>query len=134
MAAQGKDFETVRQTIHKACLLRKSDLSFLKDAFRLALECDLSDLVIEHYEGLDEVMKNNDRLRFNFITALGNTGKEAAAYELLMENGGLEVDDLRECDGSIEDLWQKLHNFLYPDSMEKTPYVFHFNSFDATDK
>lgn len=134
VSVQGKDFETAKQALSKACDLRKSDLSFLKDGLRLALECDSSDLVIKVYESLDETLKNDGRLKFNYITALGNTGNEAKAYELLTENGGLELADLRECDGGVGTLWQKLHNSLYPDSVEKIPYIFHFNAFDSTDK
>lgn len=134
VSVQDKDSETARQILHKACLLRKSDLSFLKDAFRLALECDSSDLIIEIYESLDESLKKDGRLRFNYITALENTGNEKKAFELLTENDGLELADLRECDGGVGTLWQKLHNNLYPDCAEKTPYVFHFNAFDASDK
>lgn len=134
LSVQKKDFETATLSLEKACLLRKSDLSFLKDGFRLALDCNASDLIIRIYESLDETLKTDERLKFCYITALRNIGKNEKAFALLTENGGLELADLRECDGGIGTLWQKLHNNLYPDSVEKTPYVFHFNAFDATDK
>ena len=134
ISVQEKDTDSAMHYLKKACVLRKTDLSFLKDGFRLADECKDYSLIIQMYDGLDEMFKKNDRLKYYYITALGNTGKVREAFDLLNENGGLELADLRECDGGIGTLWQTLHNKLYPGHIEKTPSVFHFNSFDANDR
>ncbi len=120
------------KTLKKACLIRKEDISFLKDSFRLALDRKDYSLIIEVYESLSDTLKEDGRLQFYYITALGHTDQVEKAYALLTQGDGLELADLRECDGGIGELWQFLHTKLFPDSTEKIPSVFHFNAFDTT--
>lgn len=50
------------------------------------------------------------------------------SFGLLMENGGLVIDDIREVEDSIAQLWQDMCHELDKDNSE-VPYIFDFKAF-----
>lgn len=60
---------------------------------------------------------------------LANIGEEEKAFELLTANGGLVIDDLRECNSSIGVLWKQLYLALHDETDVTIPERYQFNSF-----
>ncbi|MDD3139034.1 MAG: DUF5107 domain-containing protein [Lachnospiraceae bacterium] len=123
-----KKYGNAVEQIRKGLAFRKEDLSYLKETFRFLLLGEAFHEVIRIYRTLSEEMQKDSRLLFGYITALYKTGEGKWAYELLMENGGLELEDIREGEDSIGQLWKSMHDDLYGKE-EEIPYFFQFNSF-----
>ena len=92
--------------------LRMRDLSYVKEGFRLQVMNGGYEMVIELWEELGESVRNEGRIRFYHIQALTGCGRYEEAYRLLMENGGLQVDDIREGEVSLAELWKTLRDRL----------------------
>lgn len=92
--------------------LRMHDLSYVKEGFRLQVMNGGYEMVIELWEELGESVRNEGRIRFYHIQALTGCGRYEEAYRLLMENGGLQVDDIREGEVSLAELWKTLRDRL----------------------
>ena len=60
----------------------------------------------------DEEEKKAGKLRYYYISALYHTGKAKEALELLEENGGLEIPDIREGEDSIAQLYLDIQKTL----------------------
>ena len=109
---------------------RKSDIQYLKVAASILLKSGAFIDWLNLYEELDGNVKENPRLSFDYITALSKVGKAKEAFEILNKKDYMFLDDLRECEGSIEDLWQELHLALYGREGIVPPNL-HFISGDA---
>lgn len=104
-------------------------LSYTKDVFKLLNDCGAYGEMKELYSGLPDNIAEEGRIRFYYIIALKELGEFDQAYELLMRDGGLIVEDIREGEDAIGTLWQELYRKLYPEGQEKIPHVFCFKSF-----
>lgn len=62
--------------------------------------------------GLRRRRKEGGKLRYYYISALYHTGKAKEALELLEENGGLEIPDIREGEDSIAQLYLDIQKTL----------------------
>jgi len=109
--------------------LCRNSLSYAKDVFKLLNNCGAYGEMKELYLGLPDPIVREGRIRLYYIIALKELGEFDQAYELLMENGGLIVEDIREGEDSIGTLWQEIYRQLYPEGQEKLPHVFCFKSF-----
>ena len=82
---------------------------------------------LEIWPQLDESIRREGRMKFYYIQALAENGKNEEAYRILTENGGLRVDDIREGEISLSDMWKTLRNRLgYED--ESVPEQFDFTA------
>lgn len=106
--------------------MRREELSFVKENFRILLLNDGYAELIDQYEKLPEEIQKESRIVYDYVTALAETGKKQLAYELLCKDGGLVVDDIREGE-TIGDIWQKLHKEIYGVDAA-VPYVFDFTT------
>ena len=105
--------------------LRMHDLSYVKEGFRLLVINGGYEKVIEIRQELEEPIRNEGRIRFYHIQALTGRGRYEEAYRLLMENGGLRVDDIREVEVSLAELWKTLRDRLgYEDTEIPEPFDF----------
>lgn len=95
--------------MEKGIQMRKRDLSYLKDGFKLLLEAEAFSVLCHLYEQLEEKEKKNGRLKFGYICALHALGEDERAYHLLEEDGGLFVEDIREGEDSVAQLWSELY-------------------------
>lgn len=68
------------------------------------------------------------KLKFYYFSALHQTGEDEKAYRLLEENGGLVIDDIREGEDSIAQLWSELYESLHS-VKETVPYRYDFKAF-----
>ena len=107
----GHDTETV-QWIGEGLKLEHKNLSYLKDALKLLSYCKAWEEIIRWYEAFDEEEKKAGKLRYYYISALYHTGKAKEALELLEENGGLEIPDIREGEDSIAQLYLDIQKTL----------------------
>ena len=108
--------------------LQKEDKTYLKDGFKILFLCKDFKSICECYEMLCKELKNVGRLKFYFISALHELGENERAYELLEENGGLELEDVREGEDSITQLWCELHEALTGEIVE-VPHFYNFMAF-----
>ena len=82
-----------------------NDPTLIREGLQAMCEGGLYDSVIECYKALSENLKAIAMNKIYYITALLNTGHPEEAEALLMENGGLEVPQLREGEGSLSNLY-----------------------------
>lgn len=109
---QGK-YEKAKHCILKGMELRRADLSYVKEGFKLLLASGGYEELCTFYQAMNHEFQENYRLKFCFIKALSELGRAEKAYELIEENGGLVLDDVREGTDSLAELWSKLHEKIY---------------------
>ncbi|CQR47373.1 hypothetical protein BN1058_01684 [Paraliobacillus sp. PM-2] len=114
-------------SITKGIRMRKKDMSYLKEAFRILSICEGYEKTLELYQSLDEKEQNNSRLTFYYIFALYKKGQVQKAYDLLCADGGLVVEDIREGEIGIGELWRDMHKDLFGE-IKEIPYQFDFTA------
>lgn len=114
--------------IVKGMEMRRSDHSYLKEGFRILSLCGADQTLCDFYESMDTEEKNISKIRFYYISSMHRLGRDKEAYELLEENGGLEIEDIREGEDSVARLWSELHQSLYG-SAAKIPHRYNFKAY-----
>lgn len=71
--------------------------------------------------------REDGRIRLYYIQAPDKIGLVQKAYELLCGEGGLVVDDVREGESAVGELWQEIQRDLFGTESE-IPYRFDFRS------
>lgn len=127
LAKKGIKAEAVSQ-MQGALENHLSELSMVKDGLALLLKLEAYEEIIQIYKELPEDIKKESRIYFGYIRALAKTGEKKRAYELLMENDGLEIVDFRECECSMEEFWQELCQEVFGDADMPIPHKFNYNS------
>lgn len=107
--------------------LRMNDLSYVKEGFRLLIMNGGYEAVDKIRQELEESIRNEGRIMFYYIQALAGCGRDEEAYRLLTENGGLQVDDIREGEVSLAELWKTLRDRLGYEEKE-VPAQFDFTA------
>lgn len=120
--------EEAAEWIAKGVEMRREDTSYLKEAFKILSLCEAYDMTVRFFETLSGEQQKIGKLKFYYISALHQTGEEEKAYRLLEENGGLVIDDIREGEDSIAQLWSELHESLHS-VKETVPYKYDFKAF-----
>lgn len=105
--------------------LKREDLSYVKEVFRLLIMNRGFRELTELYQELDEELQKESRIRFFYIQALAEAGREKEAYRLLRADGGLVIDDIREGEDSLRELWRKIRA---AGGEEELPYEFDFTA------
>ena len=108
--------------------MRKEDVSYLKEGMKLLFQCESYETLKQIYEDLSENMRNVGKLKFLYISALHALGEDGRAYELPEENGGLEMEDIREGEDSIAQLWTELKESVTGERGE-VPYRYDFKAY-----
>lgn len=85
-----------------------NDPTYLKEALQTICDDGFYDSVIEILENLPQDLRKLPFCKICYIAALLNTGREEEAEALLMENGGMDVPQLREGERSLSELYIKL--------------------------
>lgn len=115
-------------SMQKGMDLRREDRSYLKEGFRLLYRCGGYEELITFYDGLSRNEQGISRLKFFYISALHELGYNQRAYELLEENGGLDLEDVREGEDSMAQLWTELHEVLFGEKSE-VPQKYDFKAY-----
>lgn len=105
-----------------------TDVSYLKEGFKILLFCREYERICSIYEQLGDSFKNIGKLKYYYISALHALGEDKKAYGLLEENGGLVVEDIREGEDSVAQLWDELYQSVYG-KRGKVPYKYNFRAF-----
>ena len=100
------------QAMAEGIRMRREDLSYLKEGFRLLARCSAWEEILALYPQLSETMRADGRLRFYECLSLSETGDAERALALLEEDGGLVPDDVREGETNLGGLWKKLQKEL----------------------
>ena len=115
---QDKECRTAVSYMVKGINLRKNDLAYMKDAFRILLEAEGYRELLDAYAGLADEIKEESRIRFGYLLALYHVGDAEKAYDFLREHEDYTLDDLRECDTALEELWVALETCLFGECRE----------------
>lgn len=108
--------------------LEREDVSYLKETFKLLHLCRADGEIVAAYGALAPAEQAISRLKFYFISAKARMGEIEEAYALLTEDGGLDVEDMREGEDSVGRLWSELHTALFGPG-GRVPYRFDFGAF-----
>lgn len=120
--------EEAAEWIVRGLEMKKEDKSYLKEGFRILSLCGAFEKIIQEYESLNREQQEIGKLRFYYLSALHKKGEDAKAYQMLEENGGLVMEDIREGEDSIAGLWSELYESLYS-AKEPVPYRYDFKAF-----
>lgn len=103
------------------------DVSYLKEGFRILSYCGCYETLCDFYETLTQEHKNIGKLRFLYISALHHLGRDEQAYTILEENGGLEIEDIRDGEDSIGELFREL-SYALTGEKRSVPHKYNFKS------
>lgn len=106
--------------------MRPSDLTYLKETFKILLLSEAYGELLDIYAGLSDDFRNESRIHFDSLIALARTGHEKEILDYLNQNR-IVLDDLRECEDSLGDLWMEVNEKVNKVS-EKVPSVYNYNS------
>lgn len=110
--------------IKRGLYMAESRVSYLKDGLKILSLCQEYKDVAEIYEEQDRELREVGKLKYYYIHALHMLGEDKKAYELLEENGGLVIDDIREGEDSVSQLWSELYESMYG---KKTPVPYRYD-------
>ncbi|MEG0228874.1 MAG: DUF5107 domain-containing protein [Lachnospiraceae bacterium] len=113
--------------IQSGLKFRKEDASYVKESFHILLLAKGYKELIKQYEKLSQTIRLESRIYYDYICALSKIGKTQKAFTLLCENENFEVEDLREGEDSISQLWNTLYTKLYQEE-GNLPDQFNFDS------
>ena len=114
--------------IIKGMEMRPLDVSYLKEGCRILFQCGEDEALCNIYEALDVKQQSVSKIRFYYISSLHRLGRDKEAFELLEENGGFEIEDIREGEDSVAQLWSALYRSLYGRDGE-VPHRYNFKAY-----
>ena len=85
--------------------MKSCDATLVREGLQAMCEGEYFKEVLECYEKLPADLQAIAMNKIFLITALLNLGRPEEAEAILMENGGLEVPQLREGEGSLSNLY-----------------------------
>lgn len=116
-----KRFPESAELIFQAGKLELNDKSFLKEVFKMLLGLGAYDKMLELSSLLDEKLLAFPLIKFMQAYALAYTGKIDQAEAVLLENGGLDIPDIREGENSTSGLY--LYIQQQKAKRDKIPFV-----------
>lgn len=119
--------EQAAWAMKKGMQLKMEEPSYLKEGFRILALCEANETMCSVYEKLRDTEKNIGKIKYYYILALHRLGQHEHALALLEENGGLAMDDVREGEDSMAQLWSELHEAVYGCTGE-IPHIFNFKA------
>ena len=115
--------------IFQAGTLDLNDKSFLKEVFKMLLGLEAYDKMFELSSLLKSEILSLPLMQFMHAYALAHTGKFDEAESILLENGGLDIPDIREGENSTSALYiyiqeqkAKHNNVPFDSKQVKVPF------------
>lgn len=99
--------------IREGLSLASSDISYVKDAFKILLICEHYQDILDIYEALDPEIQGNKRLQYGYCVALYKMGLNQKAWNLITADGGLILEDTREGQNVVADLYRLVSKALF---------------------
>lgn len=112
----------------KGLEMERKEVSFLKENMKLLYLCGAYQEIADFWEMQEKGVQEIGKLKFYYVSALHKLGEDRKAYEILEENGGLVIDDIREGEDSIAQLWSELYENLFG-VKALVPYRYDFKAF-----
>lgn len=104
--------------------LRTEDLSYLKEGFRILFLNEAFDSLCDFYDHLGKPAREIGKLKYYRASAAARLGQYKKALSLLEDDGGIETEDVREGENSLEELWEEVSVAVYG---EKKPVPYRYN-------
>ncbi len=114
--------------ILKGIGMRKKDISYLKENFKLLLMNKAYAAIEKVYQELDAEEQSMQRLKLYHVLALYQLGQYEEAAELLTDGEKILPEDIREGEMSIENLWTELDEKL-SGRLGEVPYQYLFRTY-----
>jgi len=95
-----------------AALTPDADGYLIKDTLKCLTKWEKNELAVKVVENLRESDRKRPMVRFLYASALAGLKRYEKAEALLLENGGLDVPDVREGERSLTGLWIKVREEL----------------------
>lgn len=105
----------------------ESRISYLKEGLRILFSCKAYTEIIDLFERQNRETQEVGRIKFYYISALHRLGEDRKAYEIMEEKGGIVIDDIREGEESVSQLWSELYEKLYA-VKAPVPYKYDFKA------
>ena len=113
--------------IQRGMQLQRDSLSYQKEGFKILSKCEAYSEILDQYERLNDAMKEVGRIQYYHILGLVKTGYLKEADALLNSEEGIVVDDIREGEDNLQDLWKILNDELY-EGKRTLPYRYEFHA------
>ena len=107
--------------------MAENRISYLKEGLKILSLCGAYKAAADIYESQDREIQEVGKLKYFYIHALHMLGEDKKAYELLEENGGLVIDDIREGEESVAQLWSELYESQHGEKAT-VPYRYDFKA------
>lgn len=107
--------------------MAENRISYLKEGLKILSLCGAYKAAADIYESQDREIQEVGKLKYYYIHALHMLGEDKKAYELLEENGGLVIDDIREGEDSVAQLWSELYESQHGEKAT-VPYRYDFKA------
>ncbi len=104
LAYQENDRQAVDHII-RAMEGNRERLEMLRDYFEILVRFGEYRRVRDEFASLPTGLQKDGRLRYGVVRALTGEGQLEAAQALMLEDGGLQIPDLREGDNLLSDAW-----------------------------
>nr|WP_302592409.1 hypothetical protein [uncultured Marvinbryantia sp.] len=104
------------------------NVSYLKEALKILNLCGAYEETVTFFEEQGRETQEVGKLKFYYIIALHQLGEDEKAYKILEENGGIVIDDIREGEDSVAQLWSELHEKVCG-VKAPVPYRYAFKAF-----
>ena len=105
LASHGKDLKNAQKYALAALKIKDNDISLTRGAFLVLNNCESYKDIICWYENSTKKIKSDSRVRIYYLIALSFCGRHNEAYEILLKNRESILDDVREEEVSISDLY-----------------------------
>lgn len=123
-----KNYGKAVKWLDRGIRLRAEDTAYVKEGMRLILMAEGYAQVEELYGTLPEAVRQESRIIYDCLTALVHLGQEKKAYDFLTEHPEYVLDDLRECESSVGDLWKESYKAVHGSFPAEIPEQWDFES------
>lgn len=108
--------------------MRPEDLSYVKEGMRILLTVKGYAGILELYPALPEEIRQESRVTFDYYAALGGVGRWQEVYDFLRTHREFLLEDLRECEDNLAQLWEMACQELKDQKTEPVPEHWDFSS------
>lgn len=122
--------ENAAQSVCAGLALGRADLSYTKAALQLLIYCGQWQTVLDQIAMLSDEIGAVARIQLYKSNALYELGRYEEASTILERDGGLQLDDVREGEKGMGELWAKV-NYALTGEKKQVPYVFDFDAIGA---
>lgn len=121
-------YEKAVKWLDRGIRLRIDDTSYVKEGMRLLLMAEGYEKAVELYGLLPSHLRKESRIIYDYLMALVHTGQQAKVYDYLSRHPEYVLEDLREGESSVSDLWKDVYKSVNGSAPEEIPEQWDFDS------